>query len=46
MASNVKEYLTEKVQASKYYSIQLDGSTDVSNTAHFLHLYDLKTEIQ
>jgi hypothetical protein len=36
MASNVKEQLTEKVKASKYYSIQLYESTDVSNTAHLL----------
>jgi hypothetical protein len=34
MASNVKKQLTEKVKASKYYSIQLDESTDVSNMAH------------
>jgi hypothetical protein len=36
MASNVKEQLIEKVKASKYYSIQLDESTDVSNMAHLL----------
>jgi hypothetical protein len=34
MASNVKEQLTENVKASKYYSIQLGESTDVSNMAH------------
>jgi hypothetical protein len=42
MASNVKEQLIEKVKASKYYSIQLDESTDVSNMAHltFIRLED------
>jgi hypothetical protein len=34
LASNVKEQLIEKVKANKYYSIQLDESTDVSNMAH------------
>jgi hypothetical protein len=32
--SNVKEELIEKVKASKYYSVQLYESTDVSNIAH------------
>jgi hypothetical protein len=36
MASNVKEQLTERVKTNKYYSIQLDESTDVSNMAHLL----------
>jgi hypothetical protein len=36
MASNVKEQLIEKVKASKYYSIQLDESTDVNNMAYLL----------
>jgi hypothetical protein len=36
MASNVKEQLIEKVKTIKYYSIQLDESTDVSNMAHLL----------
>jgi hypothetical protein len=36
MASNVKEQLMENGKASKYYSIQLDESTDVSNMAHLL----------
>jgi hypothetical protein len=36
MALNVKEQLIEKVKASKYYSIQLDESTDVSNMAYLL----------
>jgi hypothetical protein len=36
MASNVKEQSIEKVKASKYYSIQLDESADVSNTNHLL----------
>jgi hypothetical protein len=36
MASNVKEQLIEKVKAIKYYSIQLDESTDVSNMDHLL----------
>jgi hypothetical protein len=35
-ASNVKEQLTEKVNASKYYSVQLDECSEVSNTAHLL----------
>jgi hypothetical protein len=35
-ASNVKEQLTEKVNASKYYSVHLDGSSEVRNTAYFL----------
>jgi hypothetical protein len=34
MASNVKKQLMEKVKASKYYSIKLDESNDVSNMAH------------
>jgi hypothetical protein len=34
MASNVKEQLIEKVKASNYYSVQLDESADVRNTAH------------
>jgi hypothetical protein len=34
MASNVKQQLIENVKASKYYSIQLDENTDVSNMAH------------
>jgi hypothetical protein len=38
MASNVKEQLIEKVKASKYYSTQLDESTDVRNMAHLLNL--------
>jgi hypothetical protein len=38
MASNVMEQLIEKVTAGKYYSFRLDENTDVSNTAHFLHL--------
>jgi hypothetical protein len=36
MALNVKEELSEKVKASKYYSIQLDENTDVSNMTHLL----------
>jgi hypothetical protein len=36
IASNVKEQLIEKVNASKYYSIHLDESTDISNMAHIL----------
>jgi hypothetical protein len=36
MASNVKEQLIEKIKASKYYSVQLDESTEVSNMAHHL----------
>jgi serine/threonine protein phosphatase PrpC len=36
MASKIKEQLIEKVKASKYYSVQLDESTDVSNMAHLL----------
>jgi hypothetical protein len=36
MASNVKEQLIEKVKASKYYCIQLDQSTDVSNIDYLL----------
>jgi hypothetical protein len=36
MASNVKEQLIEKVKASKYYFIQLDESTDVSNMTYLL----------
>jgi hypothetical protein len=36
MASNVKEQLSENVKASKYYSIQLDESADISNRAHLL----------
>jgi hypothetical protein len=36
MASNVKEQLIEKVKASKYYSIQMDESTDFRIMAHLL----------
>jgi hypothetical protein len=36
MASNVKEQLAENTEGSKYYSIQLDESTDVSNIVHIL----------
>jgi hypothetical protein len=36
MASNVKEQLTEKVKASKYYSLHLDQSSDVGNIADHL----------
>jgi hypothetical protein len=36
MASNVKEQLAEKYTANKYYSIQLDESTNFSNIAHLL----------
>jgi hypothetical protein len=36
MASNVKEQLIVNVKASKYYSIQLDESTDVRNMANLL----------
>jgi hypothetical protein len=36
MASNVKEWLIEKVKAIKYYFIQLDESTDVSNMTNLL----------
>jgi hypothetical protein len=36
MASKVKEQLTAKFKASKYYSIQLDESTAASSTAHLL----------
>jgi hypothetical protein len=36
MASNVTEQVTEKVEASKYYSVQLDESSEVSNIAHLL----------
>jgi ribosomal protein L10 len=46
MVSNVKEQLIEKVKASKYYSIQLDESTDVSNIAYLLTLIDLKMKSQ
>jgi hypothetical protein len=36
MASNDKLQLNEKVKASRYYSIQLNESTDVSNPAYIL----------
>jgi hypothetical protein len=36
VASNVKEQLTEKVKASKYYSNQLEEGADVSNTTHLV----------
>jgi hypothetical protein len=36
MASNIKKQLMENVKVSKYYSVQLDESTDVSNMAHLL----------
>jgi hypothetical protein len=35
-ASNFKEYLIAKVKATRYYSIQLFQSNDVSNIAHLL----------
>jgi hypothetical protein len=44
MASNVKEQLIEKLKANKYYSIQLDESTDVSNKAHLLTFIRLEDE--
>jgi hypothetical protein len=44
MTSNVKEQLIEKVRASKYYSIQLDENTDVSNIAHLLTFIRLENE--
>jgi hypothetical protein len=36
MASNIQEQLIENVKASKYYHIQLDESSDVSNIAHLI----------
>jgi hypothetical protein len=40
MASNVKEQLAENINGSKYYSIQLDESTDVSNVVHLLTRFE------
>jgi hypothetical protein len=44
MASNVKEQLIEKVKASKYYFVQMDESTDVSNMAHLLKFIRFEDE--
>jgi hypothetical protein len=44
MASNVKEQFIEKVDASKYFSIQLDESTAASNRAHILRFIRFEVE--
>lgn len=36
MSGNIKEQTTARVQASPYYALQMDESTDVSNHAIFL----------
>ena len=36
LSLNVKEQLVDKIRASKYFSIQLDETTDITNMAHLL----------
>ena len=45
MADDVKNILIERIKRSRYYSIQLDETTDVANLANLLFMSDTNTMV-